>query len=936
MAETRVNTYTLNDQSNAQITSLSGGGWVVTWQSYGQDGSTWGVYQQAYDASGTALGSETRVNTYTLNDQSNAQITSLSGGGWVVTWISFNQDGSFGGIYQQAYDASGTALDSETRVNTYTLNDQGRPQITSLSGGGWVLTWMSYTQDGSSFGVYQQAYDASGAAVGGEVRVNTYTSSDQASHQITALSDGGWVVTWQSLDQDGSSWGVYQQAYDVSGAAVGGEVRVNTYTSSDQDTPQIAALSGGGWVVTWQSFGQDGSGYGVYQQAYNASGAAVGGEVRVNTYTSSDQETPQITARSGGGWVVTWQSFGQDGSGYGVYQQAYDVSGAAVGGEVRVNTYTSSDQETPQVTALSGGGWVVTWQSAIQDGSSGGVYQQAYDASGTALGGEVRVNTYNLNDQVSPQTTALSDGGWVVTWQSFGQDGSSWGVYQDFFFVQSGDGDANTLNGTAENDYLIGLGGDDTLIGGSGRNFLSGGDGNDTLTGGLGNDTYLLDDGTDSVSDMGGIDAITSTITRSLADYTAIENLTLLGTSAINGTGNALGNVLTGNDQANILDGGLGADNLLGDLGNDTYVLGDEMDSVTDSGGLDTITSTITRSLAAYMAIENLTLLGTIAINGTGNALGNILTGNAGNNILDGGLGADTLIGGLGNDTYVLSNGTDAMSDSGGIDTITSTITRSLATYTTVENLTLLGTAAINGTGNALANSITGNSAANVLDGGLGADTLIGGLGNDTYVLNNATDVVSDSGGIDTITSTITRSLATYTTIENLTLLGTAAINGTGNTLANRITGNSAANVLDGGLGADTLIGGLGNDKLNGGVGLDTLSGGGGNDTFVFNTALNATTNRETIIDFVAINDVIHLENTGVGLFTTLAAGALNAAFFKANATGTATDANDRVVYNTTTGALIYDSNGNAAGGAVQFASLTTKPILTAADFLVI
>ncbi len=335
-----------------------------------------------------------------------------------------------------------------------------------------------------------------------------------------------------------------------------------------------------------------------------------------------------------------------------------------------------------------------------------------------------------------------------------------------------------------------------TITGNSGNNILDGGLGTDRLIGGAGNDTYVLGTGTDTVTDTSGTDTITTLITRSLASYTTIENLTLLGTAAINGTGNSLANTVTGNSGNNILDGGLGTDRLIGGAGNDTYVLGTGTDTVTDTSGTDTITTLITRSLAGYTTIENLTLLGTSAINGTGNALANTITGNSGNNILDGGLGTDRLIGGAGNDTYVLGTGTDTVTDTSGTDTITTLITRSLAGFTTIENLTLLGTAAINGTGNGLANTITGNIGDNSLDGGAGADTLDGGAGNDTYVLADGTDTVIDSGGVDTITSTITRSLAGHASIENLTLLGTAAIDGTGNDLANTITGNAGDNVL--------------------------------------------------------------------------------------------------------------------------------------------
>ena len=275
---------------------------------------------------------------------------------------------------------------------------------------------------------------------------------------------------------------------------------------------------------------------------------------------------------------------------------------------------------------------------------------------------------------------------------------------------------------------------------------------------------------------------------------------------------------LAGDD---LLNGGAGADTLTGGAGNDTYVVDDAGDRVIEAagGGTDLVQSSITYTLAAE--VENLTLTGTAAINGTGNALANAITGNSANNVLNGGAGADTLTGGAGNDTYVVDDAGDRVIEAagGGTDLVQSSITYTLAAE--VENLTLTGTAAINGTGNALANAITGNSANNVLDGLAGADTLTGGAGNDTYVVDDSGDRVIEAagGGTDLVQSSITYTLAAE--VENLTLTGTAAINGTGNALANAITGNSANNVLDGGAGDDTLVGGGGRDLLSGGTGAD-------------------------------------------------------------------------------------------------------------------
>ncbi len=353
------------------------------------------------------------------------------------------------------------------------------------------------------------------------------------------------------------------------------------------------------------------------------------------------------------------------------------------------------------------------------------------------------------------------------------------------------------------------------------------------MIGGAGNDTYVVDVTTDIVTEAAsaGTDTVESTITYTLGAN--VENLTLTGTAAINATGNTLANVLTGNSAANQLNGGAGADTMVGGAGNDIYVVDNVADVVTEaaSAGTDRIDSSVTFTLGAN--VENLTLTGTAAINGTGNTLNNALTGNAGANRLDGGAGNDTMAGGLGDDVYVVDSATDVVTEaaSAGTDRVESSVTYTLGAN--LENLVLTGTAAINGTGNTLVNALTGNAAANVLNGGAGADTMSGGLGDDIYVVDNVADVVTEaaSAGTDRIDSSVTTTLGAN--VENLTLTGTTAINGTGNTLNNVITGNSGANVLSGGAG---------NDTISGGAGIDTMIGGTGNDIFVVDNIGDVTT----------------------------------------------------------------------------------------------
>jgi trimeric autotransporter adhesin len=423
-----------------------------------------------------------------------------------------------------------------------------------------------------------------------------------------------------------------------------------------------------------------------------------------------------------------------------------------------------------------------------------------------------------------------------------------------------------------------------TITGNSLDNIITSNTAADTLTGSTGNDTYVVNNASDVIVENAseGTDLVQSSVTYTLAANA--ENLTLTGSSSINGTGNSLDNIITGNSGNNLLDGGAGIDTLIGGTGDDSYVVDTTTDVITEnsSEGTDTVQSSVGYTLGSNL--ENLTLTGSSNINGTGNSLNNVLTSNS---------GVNTLTGGTGNDTYVVSNASDVIveNSSEGTDTVQSGVTFSLASIGDVENLTLTGSSNINGTGNSLDNIITGNSGNNTLDGGSGTDTLIGGTGNDSYVVDTTTDVITEnaSEGTDTIQSSVTYTLGSN--LENLTLTGSSSINGIGNSLNNVLTSNSGVNTLTGGTGNDTYVvsnasdvvvesasegtdtvqssvswtlgtnvenltltgssninatgnsavnvvtGNSGNNSLDGGSGADTMSGGAGNDTyFVDNT----------------------------------------------------------------------------------------------------
>jgi Ca2+-binding RTX toxin-like protein len=387
--------------------------------------------------------------------------------------------------------------------------------------------------------------------------------------------------------------------------------------------------------------------------------------------------------------------------------------------------------------------------------------------------------------------------------------------------LMGGYGDNNTLFGGASNDTLTSNAFNDSLNGAEGDDLifiLNFGSGMDTIIGGMGVDTlevYLC-----LKTDPQNIDT-TKLLISGIEVYkfyggrsqdqitTGSENSKIFG--------------IDGNDSINpglgldSVDGGVGTDLLIIDYSNHlTEAVSIHIDTLTaDSGYVQSDDGTKDR--VDFEHIEELRITGSVQNDDLAGAFGDSwlaggggndsLLGNAGDDRLTGGLGKDLMRGGFGNDTYVVDSAEDRVieGDAAGIDLIESALTFTLGA--TLENLTLIGVTAINGTGNSLNNGVFGNSLANRLDGGIGRDSLSGELGDDTYLVNLSSDLVTEQEGegSDLVFSEVTYTLSAY--VENLTLTGAVEVSGFGNSLANRIIGNGATNQLNGGLGADSLLG---------------------------------------------------------------------------------------------------------------------------------
>lgn len=755
-------------------------------------------------APGDPVGGEFEVITASFIPQK-PTVSLDDDGDFVVVWHSNNSplEASYA-IYAQRYNNAGVVQGSEFRVNTFAASHQRNPAVALDADGDFVVTWQSYGQDGSTEGVYAQRFNNAGVPQGLEFRVNTTAFGAQSNPDVALDADGDFVVTWESFGQDGDGFGIYARRFNNAGVAQGGEFRVNSTGTGIQRLPAVAVDADGDFVVAWQSDGQDGSDYGIYAQRYNNLGVPQGGEFRANFVTTNRQNNPVVALDADGDFVVAWQSRDQDGSSYGIYGQRFNRTGTFQGNEFRANTFTTDSQLEPALGIDADGDFVIAWQSQYQDGSNSGVYAQRYNPAGLAQGGEFRVNTTTSGSQTIPAVALDADGDFAVAWLSFYQDGNfTYGIFAQRFegagsVVLCG-GLPTTLLGTPLNDLLIGTTGDDVIAGLGGSDVIYGLEGNDRLCGGDDNDLLLGRAGNDLLDGGPGLDS---------ALFGGSANITAnLGTNTASGEGNdtladienlagSSGNdSLTGNGGNNILNGGLGNDQLNGAGGMDTALFFSAAFTIAVAADLNTGGAT-GQGNDTMTSIENL-------VGSNGN---DILTGNAVSNILFGLGGNDTLVGMGGDDTLRGNNGIDTASFPGAAGVIAS-LTSGIATgqgsdtMSTIEGLI----------GSSAADTLTGSSGNDFLNGGPGNDTIDGAGGIDTVSFVGPTGVIVNLGagtasgqGSDTLSS-----------LENI-------IGSSGNDI---LTGNILNNLLFGLEGNDTLNGDAGNDALDGGPQTDTCNG---------------------------------------------------------------------------------------------------------------
>jgi Ca2+-binding RTX toxin-like protein len=712
--------------------------------------------------------------------QFGSTVVGLPNGGFAV---AYGNDLATGATpHVSFFNADGTAVSGPNGTFSIPYKGEasgvqmlGQPSLSLLPDGNVLVTWL---QEDPTFStnLYSTVLNASdGTTVSRPDLISNYDINESTG---TALGNGNQVYSFVE--------GAF--AYLSFKNADGSHIAVYGLGDLYTENITVTALESGEVLVTFRATRSVfNTPVGTYYQYWNASGGASGSATLL---ASDDMGVPAVAATRNGGAVMVYSVTSVDGDGFMLtfLPPASEVDPSPVR-SVWIDEGGTDTLSDPAVTVLGNGFVLVSWTQQDATGDRD-VMARVFNSAGVAVAINGSTEAFAVADgSASEFDSSLSsglDGQFIATWTevNLDADGSGIGaVVKELVRTVVADAEDNVIRGSALKDVLYGLDGDDTLSGSSGGDQLYGGAGNDSLR------------------------------------------------------------------------GGRGSDQLNGGAGDDTY-FSSSRDTIVEGAnqGIDHVFSL--SSITLSNNIENLTLTGLAAASGTGNQLANVITGNDGRNVLSGGVDAvaDQLSGGLGDDTYVLgASRNDIVSDSGGTgDAIQSTISRNLANFTDIENLTLTGTTAVNGYGNASANVIIGNDSDNRLGGGADrvADTLRGGLGNDTYLLGaSLDDIVRDTGGTaDTIISSISRNLSFYAAIENLSLTGAGDTTGIGNARANMITGNSGNNFLSGGLG---------NDRLDGAGGSDILVGGTGADSFVFSAALNAETNVDMIADFSASDSIL-------------------------------------------------------------------------------
>lgn len=860
-AELLVNTKTTNEQRFSRAATLSNGNYIVVWNDQRSDNfNAYTLRGQIIDSLGQKVGSEFVIGGSGTSAKwdVNVAAASTTTGGFVVTWTDQGNtpgDSSDDKVHGQVFENSGQTTGAEFLVGSTTSARQTNSDVTFLSNGRLLVTWNDVngnTGDQNDGSILGQLYDGNGQKIGASFLVNSTTTSGQYDSRSAPLANGGFVVTWTDSSQTGgdtSSFTIRGQRFDANGAKLDPEFLVNTTTSNAQVDSRVTGLSNGGFVVTWTDSSQTGgdtSGNAIRAQVYNASGQKVGSEFLVNTTTSGTQVESSVAALAGGKFVVTWTDSGILPTV--VRGQTFNIDGQKVGAEFLVDN-NGFGSHSDVVSIGNGSRFLVTWTD-----SSG--------TNGDTSGGAIRSQLFTVNRP--PTVTMTADGGVAQVTGGSTTALNQWlgaaepdGDSCQITVTLSGDGGTLLKNGVAVsgNQAVVNLQDFSTLsfrgsaASGSATVQISASDGTET------SDTVTL-----TVTTIAASPTTPTPVTPSNGTYTGTSaSETLTGTPLAESFFGLAGNDTMqgggGNDQ---FDGGTGTDlAVLGATGGSVIVT--DVETVQGSSGVDVVTLA---GVAGAYTIVTLSSVETVV----------------------GGVGIDVPILGSTGGSIVASN-VEYIIGGAGVDVVTTGSVGGVLTMRGVE--TLIGAAALDlvflgDTGNSLlvqsgVEYLIGGTATDVVTLGSGGstmtvrglETILGGVGKDNLILGN-TDNILTLSGIETLTGglgidipVLGDSGSTITVNSTEYLIGGAGIDvvtlgGNGGVITVR-----GLETMIGSRGVDYVVFGNSGNTMLAHSNLEYLIGGSGTDVVTLSSAGSTTTVRglETVIGGSG-RDILQLGNS--------------------------------------------------------------------------
>ncbi len=806
------------------------------------------------------IGGEEQLNDITTNLQDRPNATLLQNGNFVVVYDS-NQTGDFD-VYARIFSANGTPIGPAFTVNEPSADVEVFGEIITLSNGNFVVAWRTGTGS-ANLELRARVFQQDGTPVTGEFAVNTTSTGLQNNLVIEPLNNGGFVAAYTSAASpgtDASGNSVLARAFDAMGNETIAEFQVNTTTTGNQQEPDIATLSDGSFVITYDAANVDSNLEAVVFRRFSEDGTAQTGEILVNTVTNSSQQNGRVVALSNGDFAIAFQDQnGTDGSvGNGVFVRVFNGSTNVGNTPTQVNTFTTGDQLAPEIIATEDGGFLVAYISLLQVNTQD-IFAQRFDASGTAIGEEFMINTFStLTGSVS---LAALNGRQFLTLFGANEDGSASGVF----------GQILTTNQAPEGPTLDGIPLPENTTSGAVVGTLSADDFDGDAVTFATNDSRFEISGNNLLVREGvsfnfeanpvvfvavtGFDGNGANSSSFVA--VNIENISEAGivvtnpqssTDLIGGEGDDL---ISDGSASNVLRGNAGNDTLNGNDGNDTLRGDADDDQLNGGAGTDFISGGQGNDFADGGADNDQIFAGS---DDTGN---DSFQGGSGNDIIGGGSGNDTLIGDgvadsadnlIFTDTGASLDGNDTIFGGAGNDLIiTGSFDDNVTPNGTVDTNEIRGSrsdVAFSGSGN---DTVFGSSGGDILGGGAGADIISAFAGNDT-IFGGTTN---QTPGNDTISAGSGNDLV---------------FGGDGN---DNISGGNGNDEIFNGTGDDIVEGGEGNDTIFAGADNDTLTGGLGNDIFFFannsgnDTISDLNINEDTldlsttVTDFNDISDVI-------------------------------------------------------------------------------